>query len=119
MARSLRIRVTNDEKNSWDLTPEETALRAAESEQAGKILGVKEVISMGYRAAELADVPFTNFARPAYGLHPSLQAHGDVYTESLYGVRPRARPLLHRTRRRGCMAAARSTIFASVRGVRS
>jgi LmbE family N-acetylglucosaminyl deacetylase len=31
----------------------------AESEQAGQILGVKEIVSMGYRAAELADVPFT------------------------------------------------------------
>jgi len=55
------IRVTNDEKNSWDLKPEETALRTrAESEEAGRILGVKEVISMGYRAAEMADVPFTS-----------------------------------------------------------
>jgi LmbE family N-acetylglucosaminyl deacetylase len=54
------IRVTNDDKNSWQLTPEQTALQArAESEQAAKILGVTDVISMGYRAAELADVPFT------------------------------------------------------------
>lgn len=54
------IRVANDDKNSWDLSPEETALRArSESEQAGKALGVTEVISMGYREAELADVPFT------------------------------------------------------------
>jgi LmbE family N-acetylglucosaminyl deacetylase len=55
------IRVTNDEKDAWDLSPEEAALRTrTESEQAGVILGVKEVISMGYRAAELADVPFTS-----------------------------------------------------------
>jgi LmbE family N-acetylglucosaminyl deacetylase len=54
------IRVTNDEKDAWDLSPEEAARRTrAESEEAGRILGVKEVISMGYRAAELADVPFT------------------------------------------------------------
>ena len=54
------IRVTNDDKDSWDLAPEETAGRTrAESEQAARILGVKEVISMGYRASELADVPFT------------------------------------------------------------
>jgi LmbE family N-acetylglucosaminyl deacetylase len=54
------IRVTNDEKDSWELNPEETARRTrAESEEAGRILGVKEVISMGYRAAEMADVPFT------------------------------------------------------------
>ena len=54
------IRVTNDDKNAWELAPEEAASRTrAESEQAAKILGVKEVVSMGYRAAELADVPFT------------------------------------------------------------
>jgi LmbE family N-acetylglucosaminyl deacetylase len=59
-AAAYVIRVTNDDKDSWDLTPEETASRArAESEQAAHILGVKEVISLGYRAAELADVPFT------------------------------------------------------------
>src|SRR5439155_7915282 len=60
-ATAYVIRVTNDEKDSWDLNPEETALRTrAESEDAGRILGVKEVISMGYRAAEMADVPFTS-----------------------------------------------------------
>lgn len=59
-ATAYIIRVTNDEKNSWDLSIEETARRArAESEQAAKALGAAEVISMGYRAAELADVPFT------------------------------------------------------------
>lgn len=59
-ATAYVIRVTNDDKDAWNLTPEEAALRTkAESEQAGKILGVREVISMGYRAAELADVPFT------------------------------------------------------------
>ena len=54
------VRVTNDEKSAWDLTPEEAAVRIrAESENAASILGVKEVVSMGYRSAELADVPFT------------------------------------------------------------
>jgi LmbE family N-acetylglucosaminyl deacetylase len=54
------IRVTNDDKEAADLSPEEAALRTRkESEQAAQILGVKEVVSMGYRAAELADVPFT------------------------------------------------------------
>ncbi len=54
------IRVTNDEKDSWGLTAEETALRSrAESEAAARALGVKEVISLGYRAAELADVSFS------------------------------------------------------------
>jgi LmbE family N-acetylglucosaminyl deacetylase len=55
------IRVTNDEKDAWDLSPEEAAHRTRiESEQAAAILGVKEVISLGYRSAELADVPFTS-----------------------------------------------------------
>lgn len=54
------IRVTNDEKDAWDLRPEEAALRSREeSEAAAKVLGIREVISMGYRAGELADVPFT------------------------------------------------------------
>jgi LmbE family N-acetylglucosaminyl deacetylase len=54
------VRVTNDEKDAWDLIPEEAARRTrAESEAAGRILGVRNVISLGYRAAELADVPFT------------------------------------------------------------
>jgi LmbE family N-acetylglucosaminyl deacetylase len=54
------IRVTNDDKNAWELAPEEAGSRTlAESEQAAKILGLKELVSMGYRAAELADVPFT------------------------------------------------------------
>ena len=54
------IRVTNDEKDSYDLPPEETALRTRrESEEAARMLGIKEVIPLGYRADELADVPFT------------------------------------------------------------
>jgi LmbE family N-acetylglucosaminyl deacetylase len=54
------IRVSNDEKESWDLAPEETARRnRLECEEAGRILGIRDVVSLGYRAAELADVPFT------------------------------------------------------------
>jgi LmbE family N-acetylglucosaminyl deacetylase len=59
-ATAYVIRVANDEKDAWDLSPEEAARRTrTESEQAAAILGVKEVISLGYRSAELADVPFT------------------------------------------------------------
>ena len=59
-ATAYLIRVTNDEKDSWDLTPEETARRTrAESEQSARILGIKEVVSLGYRAGELAGVSFT------------------------------------------------------------
>ena len=54
------LRVTNDEKDSHGLGPEETARQAREeSEEAGRILGVKEVIGLGYRQWEVADVSFT------------------------------------------------------------
>lgn len=56
-AEGYLVRVTNDDKDSWDLTPEETARRTREeSEQAAKILGFKEVESLGYRAGELGGV---------------------------------------------------------------
>ncbi len=59
-AEAYLLRVTNDDKDSWDLPPEETALRARqESEKAAEILGVKEVFSLGYRAAELGGVQHT------------------------------------------------------------
>jgi LmbE family N-acetylglucosaminyl deacetylase len=59
-ATAYLIRTTNDEKDSWELSPEETARRYSEqSEQAARILGIKEVISLGYRAGELAAVSHT------------------------------------------------------------
>lgn len=59
-ATAYLIRTTNDEKDSWELSPEETARRYSdESEQAAKILGIQEVISLGYRAGELAAVSHT------------------------------------------------------------
>lgn len=55
--RAILIRVTNDDKDSWNLSPEETALRTkAEVEQAAKILGIAQVHSLGYRAGELGGV---------------------------------------------------------------
>ena len=85
-ATAYVIRVTNDEKDSWDLKPEETALRTrSESEDAGRILGVKEVISMGYRAAEMADIPFTSLRDRliVYIRHykPSVMFIPNPYTE--------------------------------------
>jgi LmbE family N-acetylglucosaminyl deacetylase len=54
------VRITNDDKSSWNLSPEETALRARnESEQAARILGLRDVVHLNYRAHELAEVPFT------------------------------------------------------------
>ena len=54
-AEAHLIRVCNDDKDSWNLSAEETALRASsESEAAAKILGVSQVHSLGYRMGELA-----------------------------------------------------------------
>jgi LmbE family N-acetylglucosaminyl deacetylase len=54
-AEAHLLRVCNDDKDSWDLSPEETALRATQdSEAAAKILGVAHVHSLGYRMGELA-----------------------------------------------------------------
>ena len=51
------IRVTNDDKDSWDLTSEDTARRTREeSEQAARILGIQKVTALGYRAGELGGV---------------------------------------------------------------
>ena len=56
----ILIRIGNDEKDSWDLSPEETALRTKqESEAAAKILGIDKVISLGFRSSDFRDVPFT------------------------------------------------------------
>jgi LmbE family N-acetylglucosaminyl deacetylase len=56
-ATAYLVRVTNDDKDSWELSPEETASRArSENEEAAKILGIKEVQSLGYRAGELGGV---------------------------------------------------------------
>lgn len=56
-ATAYLIRVTNDDKESWDLPPEEAARRTSdESRQAAGILGIKEVVSLGYRAGELGGV---------------------------------------------------------------
>jgi LmbE family N-acetylglucosaminyl deacetylase len=59
-ATGYLVRTTNDDKDSWNLSPEETARRAREeSEAAARILGFKEVISLGYRAGELGSMPPT------------------------------------------------------------
>lgn len=59
-AGAILVRVGNDEKESWGLTPEEAALRnRTESEAAAKLLGIQEVISLGYRSSEFRDIPHT------------------------------------------------------------
>jgi LmbE family N-acetylglucosaminyl deacetylase len=60
-AKAILVRVTNDEKDAWGLTPEEAAHRnRQESEAAAKLLGISQTISFGYRASELRDVPHTS-----------------------------------------------------------
>jgi LmbE family N-acetylglucosaminyl deacetylase len=55
--RAILVRVTNDDKDSWNLTPEETARRTREeSEAAAKALGIEKVLALGYRAGELGGV---------------------------------------------------------------
>src|SRR5687767_7286070 len=55
--RAILLRVTNDDKDSWNLAPEETARRTREeSEAAAKILGIEKVIALGYRGGELGGV---------------------------------------------------------------
>ena len=59
-AEAILVRIGNDEKESWGLTPEETAWRnRKESEAAAKLLGIQEIVSLGYRSSELRDVPHT------------------------------------------------------------
>lgn len=56
-AKVTLIRVTNDDKDGWNLTPEETATRTRrESEQAAKVLGIAKVVHLGYRAGELGGI---------------------------------------------------------------
>jgi LmbE family N-acetylglucosaminyl deacetylase len=55
--RAILVRVTNDDKDSWNLTAEETARRTREeSDAAAKILGIEKVVALGYRAGELGGV---------------------------------------------------------------
>ncbi len=59
-AAAQLVRIGNDEKESWGLSPEETAFRnRTECEAAAKLLGIGETISLGYRSSELRDVPHT------------------------------------------------------------
>ena len=54
-AEAHLVRVCNDDKDSWKLSPAETAVRAArESEAAAKILGIRRVHALGYGMGELA-----------------------------------------------------------------
>ena len=94
-AEAILVRVGNDEKESWGLTPEETAFRTRnESEAAAKLLGIREVISFGYRSSELRDVPHTTMRdrliflirhhRPAVLMLPNPHAEHDRNLDRYY-----------------------------------
>lgn len=56
-AKVTLVRVTNDDKDGWNLAPEEAASRTRrESEHAAKLLGIGKVVHLGYRAGELGGV---------------------------------------------------------------
>lgn len=57
----LLVRVTDDRKDSVGLTIEETITRNTEElHRAAKILGVREIIELGFETDMLADVPLGN-----------------------------------------------------------
>lgn len=59
-AKVTLLRVTNDDKDGWNLAPEVTASRTRqESEQAARLLGIGKVVHLGYRAGELGGVSQT------------------------------------------------------------
>jgi LmbE family N-acetylglucosaminyl deacetylase len=54
------IRITNDEKDSWDLSPGETSHRnTVEMRAAADVIGVKEIYSLDFRNDEMDPVPET------------------------------------------------------------
>lgn len=92
---AVLVRVGNDEKESWGLSPEETALRSRqESEAAAKILGIRETVSLGYRSSELRDVPHTTMRdrliflirhhRPSILLFPNPHTEHDRNLDRYY-----------------------------------
>ncbi len=108
------IRVGNDEKDSYDLPPEETARRARlESEEAGRILGVKEVVSLGYRSAELGAISFTEL-RDRFIFYIRLYKPRVLFIPNPYNEYDRVlEPLLRdgRRRMRGGPPDSPTTVF--------
>ena len=94
----ILIRIGNDEKDSWDSSIEETALRTKqESEAAAKTLGINKVISLGFRSSEFRDVPFTTMRdklayyirvhKPRVLFIPNAHTQYDRNHDSYYGGR--------------------------------
>jgi LmbE family N-acetylglucosaminyl deacetylase len=89
------VRVTNDEKDAYGISPEEAALRSrAESEEAASVLGVSEVVSLGYRSGELGGVSptelrdriifFVRRYRPQIMFIPNPYTHYDADLDHYY-----------------------------------
>lgn len=89
------VRVTNDEKDAYGTSLEQAALKSrVESEEAAKILGVSEVISLGYRSGELGGVSPTELRdriiffirqyRPQTMFIPNPYTHNDDYMDNYY-----------------------------------
>jgi LmbE family N-acetylglucosaminyl deacetylase len=94
-AKAYLVRVTNDDKDAYGTSPEQAAMQSrVESEEAAKILGVAEVISLGYRSGELGGVSPTElrdriifFIRqygPRIMFIPNPYTHNDGYMDNYY-----------------------------------
>ena len=94
-ATAVLVRVGNDEKEGWGMTPEEAAFRnRTEGEAAAKLLGISEVVSFGYRSSELRDVPHTTIRdrliwlirhhRPTVLIFPNPHTEHDRNLDSYY-----------------------------------
>jgi LmbE family N-acetylglucosaminyl deacetylase len=93
--RGLLVRVGDDRLEGWNMPPEEAAWRnRVESEAAARSLGFAEILSFGYPAGELRNVPHTTLRdrlitlirrhRPALLIIPNPHTEHDRHLDSYY-----------------------------------
>ena len=93
--RGLLVRVGDDRLEGWNMPPEQAAWRnRIEAEAAAKTLGLAEVVSFGYPAGELRNVPHTTLRdrlltlirrhRPAVLVIPNPHTEHDRNLDSYY-----------------------------------
>ncbi len=93
--RGLLVRVGDDRLEGWNMPPEQAAWRnRLEAEAAAKVLGLAEVVSFGYPAGELRNVPHTTLRdrlltlirrhRPAVLVIPNPHTEHDRNLDSYY-----------------------------------
>ncbi|MCX6588258.1 MAG: PIG-L family deacetylase [Acidobacteria bacterium] len=93
--RGLLVRVGDDRLEGWNMPPEQAAWRnRLEAEAAAKVLGLAEVVSFGYPASELRNVPHTTLRdrlltlirrhRPAVLVIPNPHTEHDRNLDSYY-----------------------------------